>query len=254
VRNIKLTLEYDGSGFCGWQYQPGQRSVQGELESALGQLVQSKTTVIAAGRTDSGVHALGQVANFHTLSVLPAATFVRGANALLPPDVRVLAAAEVAESFNARYDALSRAYRYRISTRPRAVGRQYTWHLPRPLDLEAMAAGAAALLGEHDFVSFCQSGSGLEHHRCHVYAARWRREGDELIFEIRANRFVHNMVRIIVGTCVEIGCRARQPGAVAEILAARERSAAGRTAPAHGLFLLQIFYPPDISIMPKEPA
>jgi len=254
VRNIRLTLEYDGSAFCGWQVQPGQRSVQGELEMALGRLTQSETAVIAAGRTDSGVHALGQVINFHTPSVLPVETFIRGANALLPPDVRVIAGEEATEEFNARHDAISRAYRYRLTTRPRAVGRQYAWFLPLRLDLVAMQQAASALRGVHDFVSFCRSGSELEHHRCQVYSAEWHSEEDEFIFEIRANRFVHNMVRIIVGTCVEIGRGGLAPAVMTEILAARDRCAAGRTAPAHGLFLLQILYPSDIHPLPKERA
>ncbi len=252
MRNIRLTLEYDGSAFCGWQFQPGQRSVQGALEEALGRLTQSRTPVIAAGRTDAGVHALGQVANFHTASELPVETFVRGANALLPADVRVIAGEEAAAGFNARYDAISRAYRYRIVTRPLAVGRQYAWFLPLQLDLAAMQAAATALLGVHDFVSFCHSGTELEHHRCQVYEAGWRHEQESFIFEIRANRFVHNMVRIIAGTCVEIGRGALAREAMAEILAARDRCAAGRTAPAHGLFLLQILYPSDIHPLPKE--
>jgi len=242
VRNIKLTLEYDGSGFCGWQYQPEQRSVQGELELALVNLTGEKPTVIAAGRTDSGVHALGQTVNFRTGSALPLAAFRRGVNALLPADVRILAAAEVPDSFHARYDAVSRLYRYQISTRPIAVGRQYAWHLPLKLDLGAMQAAAAALLGDHDFVSFCQAGSGLAHHRCTVQRAEWRASGEQFFFEIHANRFVHNMVRIIVGTSVEIGRGALQPETMEAIIAASDRRAAGRTAPPHGLFLVEVFY------------
>jgi len=242
VRNIKLTLEYDGSGFCGWQLQPGQRSVQGEIESALGRLTGQRIGIIAAGRTDSGVHALGQVINFRTASALPLEVFMRGTNALLPGDVRILAAEEVPEAFHARYDAISRLYRYQIATRPLAIGRLYTWHLPLRLDLAAMQEAAAALLGDHDFVSFCQAGSGLAHHRCTVLRAEWQASGERLSFEIHASRFVHNMVRIIVGTSVEIGRGALAPSAMAEIIAASDRRAAGRTAPPHGLFLVQVCY------------
>ncbi len=242
MRNIKLTLEYDGTDFCGWQYQPRQRSVQGELETALGRLTQQKVAVTAAGRTDAGVHALGQVANFHTSSELPLVAFARGANALLPYDVRVLDGEEVPESFSARYSACSRAYRYVISNRPRAIGRQYSWHQPAGLDLDAMHKAAQAFVGSHDFESFCQAGAALDHYRCLVHHAEWRDAGDELVFEIRANRFVHNMVRIIVGTCVEVGRGALRPDAMNVILSEQDRRAAGRTAPAHGLFLLQVDY------------
>jgi tRNA pseudouridine38-40 synthase len=252
VRNLKLTLEYDGTNFCGWQYQPDQRSVQGELESALARLTCETIPVTAAGRTDSGVHALGQVVNFHTTSTLPLATFVRGTNALLPCDVRVRRSEEVADSFNARYDATSRLYRYRIVLRPCAVGRQYVWYLPLQLDLRAMQEAVTSLVGQHDFVSFCQSGADLQHHRCHVHEAEWRQVDDEIFFQIRANRFVHNMVRIIVGTCVEVGRGALAPGAMAGILAARDRRAAGRTAPAQGLFLVQIFYDQGSTVLKEE--
>jgi tRNA pseudouridine38-40 synthase len=242
VRNIKLTLEYDGTDFCGWQYQPQQRSVQGELESALGRLTQQKVVVTAAGRTDAGVHALGQVANFHTTSALPMQVFLRGTNALLPYDVRVLDAEEVPDSFSARYSASSRTYRYVISENLRAIGRHYAWHQPAALDIGAMQEAAAALQGDHDFESFCQAGAGLDHYRCLVHHAEWREAGDEFIFEICANRFVHNMVRIIVGTCVEVGRGALTPRAIADILSAQDRRSAGRTAPAHGLFLLRVVY------------
>jgi len=242
VRNIKLTLEYDGTGFCGWQFQPDQRSVQGEVENALQQLTQSSIRTTAAGRTDAGVHALGQVINFHTSSTLAPDVFIRGGNALLPPDVRVLEADEVDAAFSARYSAVGRSYRYVISTRPRAVGRHYSWHLPLQLDGAAMQQAVANLRGEIDFESFCQAGSGLDHFRCTVFQAAWRQKDLDLIFEISANRFVHNMVRILVGTCIEIGRGALPVHAIGDILAARDRCAAGRTAPAQGLFLVQVEY------------
>ena len=242
MRNLRLTLEYDGSDFCGWQYQPGQRSVQSEVESALGRLTQQKMAVIAAGRTDSGVHALGQVINFHTDSRLAAEVFVRGANALLPKDIRVLACAEVPESFNARYDARRRTYRYRICKRPVAIGRQYAWFLPLDLELTAMQEAASLVEGLHDFRSFCRDDQDLTNHHCQVYRSEWLATDSEYIFEISANRFLHNMVRILVGTCVEIGRGVLASGAITAILAARDRREAGRTAPAHGLFLLRVTY------------
>ncbi len=243
MRNIKLTLEYDGSGFCGWQFQPAQRSVQGEVETALQQLTRETIRTTAAGRTDAGVHALGQVINFHTASAHALNVFVKGGNALLPPDVRILDAAEVDEHFSARYSATSRHYFYRISNRPRAIARHYCWYLPLQLDLSAMQQAVKVLRGEIDFESFCQAGSGLDHFRCNVVHAEWHQEQDELVFDICANRFVHNMVRILAGTCVEIGRGALPADAMSSILEARDRRAAGRTAPAHGLTLVKVGYP-----------
>lgn len=242
MRNIKLVLEYDGTEFNGWQFQPDQRTVQAEVEVALSRLTQQAVKTHCAGRTDTGVHALGQVVHFHYQGRLPAATFVVGGNALLPRDVRILAAEEAALEFHSRYSARRRRYRYHVGTRPCAVGRQYSWYIAHELQVEEMDLAVQQLLGEHDFVSFCQAGSGLDHHRCLVQAATWQRQGEQIVLDITANRFVHNMVRIIVGTSIEVGRGRMAIADMQRILDARDRTLAGPTVPAHGLFLVEVGY------------
>ncbi|HNR66796.1 MAG TPA: tRNA pseudouridine(38-40) synthase TruA [bacterium] len=251
-RNIKLTLEYDGSDFCGWQIQPNLRTVQGEVEKAICGLTGQMVRVITAGRTDTGVHARGQVINFLSDSRLSCAVFVRGLNALLPPDVRVLAAEQAPDDFNSRFSARQRTYRYSLCTRPFAIGRKYAWTVPCVLDLLAMQEASKWLLGEQDFRAFCHAGADVNHYRCRVTAADWLTAGDQLYFVIRANRFLHNMVRIIVGTCVEIGRGRWRPDDMALIIASGDRCQAGPTAPAHGLTLESIDYDSSSSI-PNKP-
>jgi len=242
MRNIKLTLEYDGTNFSGWQLQPKVRTVQGELETALRQLLQQGVRVIGSGRTDVGVHALGQVANFKTTTMLSLPSIQKGLNALLARDVVVLHVEEVSEDFHARYSAQKREYRYVISTRPRAVGRFYAWYVRYPLDVEKMQEASQCLLGEHDFRSFSLSGSPVKHYRCKVERAAWTEGADEVIFEIVADRFLRGMVRSIVGTMVQL-CAAKVPvEQVKAILESQDRRAAGPTAPARGLFLTKVYY------------
>lgn len=240
--NIKLVLEYDGTDFHGWQFQPDHRTVQGEVEKSLSSLCAEPVKTFCAGRTDSGVHALGQVVNFRSQRTWPLETWIHGGNALLPRDVRILQAEQAAEAFHSRYSARTRSYRYCICQRPLAIGRQYHWHVPVGLDLVAMQRAISLILGEHDFESFCQAGSGLDHHRCRVDEAEWHRQGEDLVFEITANRFVHNMVRILVGTCVQVGRGSRDHQEMAALLLARDRRLAGPTAPPQGLFLAKVNY------------
>lgn len=242
ARNVKLVVEYDGTDFHGWQYQPERRTVQAEVESAFSQLTQETVQVFAAGRTDAGVHALGQVINFFTGSRLPVETFVRGGNALLPADIRVLNGEEADAGFNARFSAKSREYRYVIRQRPSAIDRRYVWLVETPLDVDAMHAAVVDMRGEIDFKSFCQAGAEVEHHRCFVHRAEWRRSEDFIIFEICANRFLHNMVRILVGTSVEIGRGVWPPDYLRQIVDAHDRRDAGPTVPARGLFLMNVTY------------
>lgn len=242
MRNIKLTLEYDGTDFSGWQWQPRLRTVQGTLQQALAEILETSPTVLAAGRTDAGVHALGQVVNFKTESTLGAETFKNALNDHLPRDVVVLESTEVAESFHARYDAVRRTYRYVISRRHRAVGRQYAWYCKFPLDVGRMREAAAPLMGEHVFAAFSKASEDEPHFRCCVEDIRWEETEDEVVFTISANRFLHNMVRILVGTLVEVGRGRLRPEEVEEILASEDRSRAGFTVPAHGLFLQQVDY------------
>lgn len=242
MRNIKLIIEYDGTNFCGYQLQPDERTVQAELERSLSMLTTERIRLIAAGRTDSGVHALGQVVNFITNSRLPIQTFVKGGNTRLPRDIRILAAEEVPEDFNARYSAKSRTYRYVITTKNRAIGRHYAWYYWNELDEKKMNAACAAILGSHNFASFCQAKAEVDHYVCDIRYAFWKHGDDQLIFDICANRFLHNMVRTLVGTMVEIGDDRQKATAMNDILQARDRRAAGETAPAHGLFLVRVDY------------
>ncbi len=243
MANIKLVLEYDGSDFNGWQYQPEQRTVQGEVEKALRQLTQEEIKTHCAGRTDSGVHAFGQVINFHCRKTWDVAVYCKGGNALLPRDVRILHGQVAADDFHSRYSAICRSYRYYITQQVCAVARQYRWHVPWELDPALMQTAVSDITGEHDFETFCQAGSGLDHFRCFVHEAQWRRLEDGcLAFDITANRFVHNMVRILVGTCIEIGRGSRAVQELAAILPAHDRRLAGPTAPAHGLFLTRVDY------------
>jgi tRNA pseudouridine38-40 synthase len=242
MRNIKISIEYDGSEFCGWQIQPNVQTVQGEIERSLSQITQSDIKLTTAGRTDSGVHAIGQVANFKLESDLPLKSIVKGGNALLPFSIRLKNAEEVDLDFSARFDARSRSYRYLINTTATAIGRQYSWYFPQIVDVELMNKGCSYILGEHDFEAFCQSGSQLDHYRCFVSKAQWSSQINQLKFEISANRFVHNMVRIIVGTSLKVGRKKITPDYLKEILNSKDRKIAGATVPAHGLCLVDVKY------------
>ena len=242
MRTIRLTLEYDGTDFLGWQIQKAGRTVQGEVERVLSQMLKEPVRVVGAGRTDAGVHALGQVAHFRTEHTIPVVGLQRGMNALLPDDVVVTEAEEAPADFHARFSARRRSYRYVVTRRRRAIGRQYAYYWDDPLDLRAIREATSLLLGEHDFRAFCHAGAEVNHFRCNVFRAEWFERGDELHFEISANRFLHNMVRILVGTLLEIGRGKQKPEWVSELLQSGERTRAGRTVPAHGLFLLSVEY------------
>ncbi|MGQ0544966.1 MAG: tRNA pseudouridine(38-40) synthase TruA [Betaproteobacteria bacterium] len=241
---IALGLEYDGSGFLGWQTQPGGGTIQDALEQALAAIAGAPVSVTCAGRTDRGVHARGQVVHFDTEASRPAQAWVRGTNALLPPAVAVLWAAAVAGDFHARYSALSRTYRYRLINRPvrPAIAARHAGWCHAPLDLQAMREAAAVLVGEHDFSAFrsaeCQAKSPLRT----VYALEVARSGETIEFVIRANAFLHHMVRNIVGTLVYAGKDRRPPQWVKEILASRDRSRAAPTFAPEGLVLEAVEY------------
>jgi tRNA pseudouridine38-40 synthase len=244
-RNIKLTVEYDGTDFAGWQVQPGQRTVQGELERAFGDLTGAETRVTGAGRTDAGVHALGQVAHVPVSLDLPCDRLAGAVNARLERDARVLLAEDVPEKFHARFDATSRSYAYLIGATESPVWRRNRWFVGAELDLEAVRAALGALEGEHDFSSFCLTGSEPDHHRCRVTSISLESQfdlGGMHVLSITANRFLRGMVRSIVGTAVEVGRGKVSPGEFEEILNARDRGAAGPTAPPHGLYLRAVRY------------
>ncbi len=241
---FKITLEYDGTAYHGWQVQPNLPTIQGTLEAVIKQVAQQPVNVTGAGRTDAGVHAMGQVAHFSTTARLSADEWLRALNGLLPPDIAVLSVEDVPESFHARFSAKSKLYRYRLLTRVHrsALGRDKILHYPYPLDLDAMEAAARPLIGQHDFTSFQGSPTDTENPVCAVTKLTVDRFGDEVIFEVEADRFLKQMVRNIVGTLLEVGRGKLQAGAVAGILAAKDRTKAGPTAPAHGLYLVKVDY------------
>jgi tRNA pseudouridine38-40 synthase len=241
---FKITLEYDGTNYHGWQVQPNLPTIQSALETAISRVAQHKASVTGAGRTDAGVHALGQVAHFTTTARLSAEEWQRALNGLLPPDIAVQALEEVPDTFHARFSAKSKLYRYRIFARVQrsALSRSKILHYPYPLDLDAMEAAARSLVGTHDFTSFQGSPTDNENPVCTITKLTVDRFGDEVIFEVEGNRFLKQMVRAIVGTLLEVGRGKLQAGAVAGILAAKDRTKAGPTAPAHGLYLVRVDY------------
>ncbi|MGQ9920438.1 MAG: tRNA pseudouridine(38-40) synthase TruA [Desulfobacca sp.] len=245
VRTIRLTLEYDGSGYHGWQRQPHGLTIQEVLETALAKMLGQAVRVHGSGRTDAGVHALGQVAHFYTAAPLPVAAFRDGLNSLLPPDIAVLAATEAPPSFHARYAALAKTYEYRILNRPvRApLHRHFCWWLRRPLSFQRLQAATSVIIGEHDFAAFQASGSEVKTTVRRVWHAAWQEEpGGWYFFRITANGFLRGMVRNLVGTMVEVGWDKRPVEDLARILASRDRRQAGPTAPAAGLYLVKVIY------------
>jgi tRNA pseudouridine38-40 synthase len=242
MRNIRLNIEYDGTAFRGWQRQPGERTVQGILEEAVHGVFGQRTDVVGAGRTDTGVHAIDYPCNFHVETELPTERIAAALSAHLPDDIVVTGAVDVHPEFHARFDALSRRYSYRISSRPTALWR-HVYHTPRfAVTAAPMAAAAEYLLGEHDFTSFTPAANDADPH-CRVIEAAVTEDAPLLTFTIEANRFLHHMVRVIVGTLIEVGRGRFAPEHVEDILCRKDRREAGPTAPPHGLALVGVRYP-----------
>jgi tRNA pseudouridine38-40 synthase len=241
-RNIKLEIEYDGTDFHGWQIQPKLRTVQKEIQDRIETILKHEVTLIGSGRTDVGVHALGQVANFKTQNQLDNESILRGLNGLLPPDVVIKSVNEVDLNFNARYSAKSRAYKYRIHLGRTAILRNQVWEVSYSLNPKKMEEATKQIIGEHDFSSFCVAESTKEDNICHVMNANWKRSRKELVFEIEANRFLHTMVRSLVGTLVEVGRGYLSVSDFAQIMKTKDRRKAGPTAPACGLYLVEVRY------------
>jgi len=250
MRNLKITLSYDGAEFSGWQVQPDAATVQGTLASAIGRITGEKVLPQGSGRTDAGVHALAQVVTFVTESSVPTENFAKALNDILPASVRVLEVTEAQPEFHARHSARAKTYRYRINRGaicPPFLAK-YVWHYPYPLDELAMANAAARVVGEHDFTSFAavdpERGRDQEPalNVRRIFSSAWERTGEELVYTVRGSGFLHHMVRNLVGTFILVGRGTLQGEDVTRILEARSRSAAGASAPASGLYLVNVEY------------
>lgn len=243
-RRYRFTVEYDGSGFHGWQVQPGRRTVQGELESALRTLLRENIIVWGAGRTDSGVHARGQVAHFISERRIDRASLQYKLNGFLEEDLAVRDLRPAPDHFHARHSATGRVYRYHLAFRKSPLLRGRSWYTPGGLDVELLRAHTKKLLGARDFRGFCARSGRHDSTRCRLRRAEWRRWADGVYLELEADRFLHHMVRNLVGTLVPIA-RGRWPGpGIGELLRLKDRRLAGPTAPARGLCLQHVYYRP----------
>lgn len=250
MRNLKLILSYDGAEFSGWQVQPDKSTVQGTLASAIGRVTGEKVLPQGSGRTDAGVHALAQVVTFVTESSVPTGNFLKALNDVLPASVRVIEVTEMPPQFHARHSAKAKTYRYRIyrgTICPPFLAR-YVWHYPYPLDEAAMADASGQVVGEKDFTSFAavdpergREGESVSNVRT-IFSSSWHREEEEFVYTVCGSGFLHHMVRNLVGTFILVGRGTLKPGDVTRIVEARNRSAAGATSPASGLYLVSVEY------------
>ena len=254
-RTIQLVLHYDGSRFAGWQRQPAERTVQGVLEDALFRLCTEPTPALGAGRTDAGVHARGQAVGVRVADRWTGPTLRRALNAVLPDDVWVAAIFEMHPQFHARYSATARRYSYYVGTSDEANSpfrRPWEWVVERAVRRAALDAAARLLVGEHEFRAFAVRGTAPEHdqHRCQVRHAVWRDRDGGLVFEIEANRFLHHMVRFLVGTMIDIASDRRNEDTMQRLLRAGDNHGVSPPAPPHALFLDRVEYPPDLYLEP----
>lgn len=240
----KLCVEYDGTNYFGWQKQKNQVTVQETIEKALSQLLKEKVKILGAGRTDTGVHAVNQYCTFRTEKNLPDSAFVFGLNHLLPEDIRIKRVERVGDDFHVIISAKKKTYIYKILNRfePTALERNRCWHIYGELDVNAMNESAKMIIGRKDFKSFRSSICSRVTTERTVYESFWRKEGDYLIYQITADGFLHNMVRILVGTMVDVGMGKISPADFKKILESGDRKKAGKTAPPQGLYLYDVFY------------
>lgn len=244
MRNIKMTIAYVGTRYAGWQVQPARPTIQGALETGLSRMLNEEVRIAGAGRTDSGVHAVGQVANFSTGRALPLDGLRRGLNACLPEDIRLVRAEEAVDGFHARSDARWKEYRFRM-TRAEVVSpfdAPFVAPVRGALDVGAMGDAAALFAGSHDFTSFCPASCTLENRTRTVTLARLDEQGDEVVYTVRATGFLRHMIRTMVGTLVQVGQGLRPAADIARILEARDRRTAGPCAEARGLTLIKVAY------------
>ena len=251
---LQLVLHYDGTGFSGWQRQPDRRTVQGDVEAALTRLCATPTAALGSGRTDAGVHARGQAVGVRVPDRWTAASLRRAMNAVLPDDVWVASAHAMRDDFHARFSATARRYSYYVGTDEGAASpfrRRTEWSVARPIDRTALHDGARLIAGEHSFRAFAVRGTAppSDDHRCRVLDAVWRDREGGLVFEIEANRFLHHMVRFLVGTMMETALGRRPSGDLAALLGARDNSDVSSPAPAHALFLERVRYPDDLYLV-----
>jgi tRNA pseudouridine38-40 synthase len=244
---VRLTIEYDGTRYSGWQLQSGQDTIQARLEAALDQLFGHKVRIHGAGRTDAGVHALGQVAAFDAPRHFDPIDLRRALNAMLPADIAVREAVEVASRFDPRRDAYLRVYEYRILNRAlrSAFEYRYAWHVREALDLDAMRAGARRFLGDHDFTAFRTLGTETKSTVRRIYVSQWEQRVDLLLYRVEGSSFLRHMVRAMVAAMVEIGRHRMSVDALQDLLRAGARTQAPAAAPASGLFLIEVRYPPQ---------
>ncbi len=244
MRNIKLTIEYDGKDFNGWQKQPNKLNIQGEIERAIKDVTGEEVELIASGRTDAGVHALAQVANFKTNSKIPVEKIPIALNTKLKRSIRILMAEEVDERFHSRYNCKKKTYQYIInnSKNGTAIYRNLQYNFPEKLDEEKMNRAIQYFVGEHDFSGFKASGTSSKSSVRTVYCGKVERDKDLVMIEITGNGFLYNMVRIIAGTLIEVGLGKIKPGEIPEIIESKDRKRAGKTLPPQGLYLAKVCY------------
>ena len=244
MRNIKLIIEYDGKGFNGWQKQPDRLNIQGEIEKAIEEITGEKVDLTASGRTDAGVHSLGQTANFKTDSKIPTEKFDKAINSRLKKSIVIKSAEEVDEKFHSRYSVKSKTYRYIInnSENGTAIYRGLEYHVPMKLDYEKMNEAIKYFIGEHDFKAFKASGTSSKSSVRKILDGSVRKEGERVIIEVTGTGFLYNMVRIISGTLLDVGLGKIKPEDIPSIIESKDRTKAGKTLPAHGLYLLQVNY------------
>ncbi len=244
MRNIKLIIEYDGKGFNGWQKQPDRLNIQGEIEKAIEEITGEKVDLTASGRTDAGVHSLGQTANFKTDSKIPTEKFAKAINSRLKKSIVIKSAEEVDEKFHSRYSVKSKTYRYIInnSENGTAIYRGLEYHVPMKLDYEKMNEAIKYFIGEHDFKAFKASGTSSKSSVRKILDGSVRKEGERVIIEVTGTGFLYNMVRIISGTLLDVGLGKIKPEDIPSIIESKDRTKTGKTLPAHGLYLLQVNY------------